>query len=470
MEGWSRVRPAVSAVQREKARWLPLGLLLLLVPAVVLLAGDNRGGAPAVPGELLAAAGAHAAAVKRKGSMARYHLQDVSAAGRAALLHSARTQLAEEVPVPPPGERPETNEKVHVSMYMESRCPGCRHWSTTVLKEVFEAPGMADIVDFHAVAWGWGQVVEAPTAAQMARNETAGNRVNTTVSLLSLLQSLGSADTSETAPFRFSCQHGWSECQGNALEACLQDVAPETARFFPVFDCIESRTCAEGMKVPSCVGTPTEVAQTCFEEHGHNVDGHAVLACFNGPRAQELMLINDMKTLAAKPQWVPWFTIDNEPLVAQALIDKNDTLAFKSQMLLPKKICDLYAAKSGKAPPAVCATFPATIDEIDSSRLSADALQKKYPPSNFTSLIAELAERKQLAQQQQQQRLAWEMQAARNQAFRQQEEQEIMQEQRHALEQKRREVRAEQEAEHRQAKTHHTSSVGSWISSIFSKI
>ena len=66
--------------------------------------------------------------------------------------------------------------------------------------------------------------------------------------------------------------------------------------------------------------------------------------------------------------------------------------------------------------------------------------------------------------------MAQEMQAARNQAFRQQEEQEIMQEQRHALEQKRREVRAEQEAEHRQAKTHHTSSVGSWISSIFSKI
>ena len=172
----------VSAAQREKARWLPLGLLLLLVPAVVLLAGDNRGGAPAAPGELLAAAGARAAAVERRGSMARYHLQDVSADGRAALLHSARTQLAEEVPVvPPPGERPETNEKVHVSMYMESRCPGCRHWSTTVLKEVLAAPGMADIVDFHAIAWGWGAVVEAPTAAQMARNETAGNKVNTTV-------------------------------------------------------------------------------------------------------------------------------------------------------------------------------------------------------------------------------------------------------------------------------------------------
>jgi hypothetical protein len=457
---WARVTPApAQRVPGAQARLLPLGMLLLLLPAVVLLAGD-RGSVVSYRGELSEVA----ADAKRAGKMARYHLQDVSAAGRAALLHSVRTQLAEEVPITPGAAQ--TSEKVQLSMFMESRCPGCRHWSTTVLKEVLESPGMADIVDFHAVAWGWGTVLEAPTAAQMARNDTSGNKVNTTGSLLSLLQSLGSPDAKAGPPFRFKCQHGWTECQGNALEACLQDVAPETSKFFPMFDCIESRTCAEGMKVPECMGTAVEVAHGCFEEHGQGVDGHAVLECFNGKRAQELMLINDMKTIAAKPQWVPWFTIENEQLVSQELIDKNDTLAFKSQLLMPKKICDLYAAKSGKPPPAVCSTFPATLDEIDSSPLSAEAMQKKYPPTNFTKLIAEQAERKQLAAQQQQQRLAWEMQAARNQVMRRQEEQEIMDEQRDRMEQKRREMRAEQ----LQGKTHESSSIGSWVSSIWKQI
>jgi hypothetical protein len=73
-------------------------------------------------------------------------------------------------------------------------------------------------------------------------------RINTTSALLSLLQKLGASYAGSAGgnpqPFTFSCQHGWGECMGNALEACIQDVQPDYTKFLPVFDCIESRSCA----------------------------------------------------------------------------------------------------------------------------------------------------------------------------------------------------------------------------------
>lgn len=268
---------------------------------------------------------------------------------------------------------------------------------------------MTDIVDFHAVTWGWAEVNEAPTPSQLARNITTGNIVNMTEPLLSLLQKLGSP-SGDVPPFQFMCQHGFAECQGNALEACLQDVEPDTAKFFPVLDCIESRTCAEGMKPPACVGTPPEVAGACFKSYGPEVNAAKVLECYNSRRAQQLLVINDMETLDAQPQWVPWFTLDGKALVTKEQIDQNSTLAFKSQSLMGSKICQLYVEKTGRTPPAACATFPKTLAELPSEA----ELDKKFPPTNFTDLIAEMAEQKELAVKREQQGLAWQMQAARN--------------------------------------------------------
>ena len=78
--------------------------------------------------------------------------------------------------------------------------------------------------------------------------EVGFGRINTTSALLSLLQKLGASYAGSAGgnpqPFTFSCQHGWGECMGNALEACIQDVQPDYTKFLPVFDCIESRSCA----------------------------------------------------------------------------------------------------------------------------------------------------------------------------------------------------------------------------------
>lgn len=343
---------------------------------------------------------------------------------------------------------------------------------TTVLKELLETPGFTDIVEFQAVPWGWGRVVEAPSASQMAKNDTGGNQINTTVALLSLLQGLGSIEQ-ETNPFQMVCQHGFEECQGNAMEACVQDVEPDTAKFFPVFDCIESRSCAEGMKPPTCVGPPTEVAGGCFEEFGSKLHLNipAIVECYNSPRAQELMLINDMQTLEAKPQWVPWFTVDGKPLISDAQIVKNDTEAFKAQQLMGSKICDMYVSKTGNKPPACCATFPKTLDQLP----TPEEMKEKWPPTNFTTLIAQLEvrekeeeEQRKLAGQKAQAGLAWKMQAARNMAMRKQEQAQMMHE---------REMQEEQRQEGRnaarggvQTDATKTKSWTSWLDAVFKQI
>ena len=145
----------------------------------------------------------------------------------------------------------------------------------------------------------------------------------------------------------FQCQHGFEECEGNAYEACLQDVAPNHKDFFPVFDCVESRSCPEGKYPPDCVDTPANVMQGCLKEYGQHINTPELLKCYHGDRMRELLVINDIATLEAKPQWVPWFTLDGVPLV-QDPDNENSTASYREQFLLGKRVCDAYVAKSGK--------------------------------------------------------------------------------------------------------------------------
>ena len=89
------------------------------------------------------------------------------------------------------------------------------------------------------------------------------------------------------------CQHGFEECEGNAWEACLQDVAPAHEDFFPVFHCVESRSCAEGVSPPACVASPANVMQGCLDEFGKHINSVELLRCFHGPRVRELLVSAD---------------------------------------------------------------------------------------------------------------------------------------------------------------------------------
>lgn len=311
-EGWSRVTPAGKHTKGGRRLIMWVSAVLLVLAVIMLMQSRPEASHASMEAKL---ANFDAAASRRphvvKAAADTGMIQHISAKSKMALMHNVKvaTMLKKKNQQDYPVNEPLSSDKIELRMFMESKCPGCRHFSTTYLKELMGTPGFTDIVSFQAVPWGWGTVVEAPTAAQIKNNETKGNKVNSTVALLSLLQGLGSLEQ-QTPPFSMACQHGWEECQGNAMEACVQDVEPDTTKFFPVFDCIESRSCAEGMKPPMCVGPPVKVAGGCFEEFGAklHLNVPAIIQCYNSPRAQELMLINDMQTLEAKPQWVPWFT------------------------------------------------------------------------------------------------------------------------------------------------------------------
>merc|ERR1740117_945105 len=116
--------------------------------------------------------------------------------------------------------------------------------------------------------------------------------------------------------------------------------------------------------------------------------------------------MNGIATLDANIQWAPWLTVDGSDLVPDPG-NTNSSESFRKQFLLGKQICDTYAAKTGKEPPAACATFPQTIEDLPL------APYDKYPESNFTALIAEQKEQATLTEQEHTQFLQ-EQQAASN--------------------------------------------------------
>ena len=103
------------------------------------------------------------------------------------------------------------------------------------------------------------------------------------------------------------CQHGFEECEGNAWEACLQDVAPAHEDFFPVFHCVESRSCAEGVSPPACVASPANVMQGCLDEFGKHINSVELLRCFHGPRVRELLVSADPSS--SKPDAVSFVCV-----------------------------------------------------------------------------------------------------------------------------------------------------------------
>jgi hypothetical protein len=192
----------------------------------------------------------------------------------------------------------ENKDKVLVKLYMESQCPACRRFSTTYLKDIVEAPGMSDIMDLEYVPFGYGKVLRPLRAG----GGDLDNWLNHTSELLPLLQQM--TEPWKPKPvFKVVCQHGEEECLGNALESCLQDAQPNMKFNFPVFDCIEHRGCAEGMKPPDCVASPSDVAKLCVMEKGQGkIDVPQLLQCMRGTRAQELLVMNDVATLNANIQ------------------------------------------------------------------------------------------------------------------------------------------------------------------------
>ena len=289
------------------------------------------------------------------------------------------------------------DKKVLVKMYMESECPACRKFATTYLSDIVNAPGMLDIMDIEFIPFGFAKIYRPLTPEELKVDPSGSqqeNLLNHTSQLLTMLDKFNQPWEPEPQ-MRTLCHHGEDECEGNGWETCLQDIVPSPKDFLPVFHCMESRSCAEGLKPPDCVGKPNDVVVGCVQEFGQGrVDVNQLVQCYRGTRVQELMILNDIATLDANIQWAPWFTIDGTDLIEDPN-NTNETQSYRKQFLLGKKICDTYAKKTGKEPPKACATFPQKDADIPA------VVYESYPKEDFTSYLKDLKKQQALQAQEQ---------------------------------------------------------------------
>jgi len=231
---------------------------------------------------------------------------------------------------------------------MESKCPACKMFTSKYVNKVLHADGMSNIIDFKFVPWGNGQI------------KKDGLPVNTTAGMSALLSQLvvdGDEGKNAAKGVDFFCQHGGAECAGNVYESCTQHLYPDTSQSFPVIDCIESRSCAEGEKAGvNCDGNPAEVAPTCIREFGDGMDSDKIRDCVTGPMGAQLLLTNALETEELDPpkQWVPWITVNGRHLGQR---DPRDIF------LLGKAVCDAYNASGGASLPEGCSGFPSVIPD-----------------------------------------------------------------------------------------------------------
>ncbi|KAK2901005.1 hypothetical protein Q8A67_009120 [Cirrhinus molitorella] len=181
-------------------------------------------------------------------------------------------------------------DKVTVSLYYESLCPGCREF--LVLQLVPTLIMLQDIMTIELVPYGNAQ------------------------------------ESGSEGKYIYTCQHGENECLGNMIETCLLNTLGLDA--FAVIFCMES-----GVDV-------LKDAQPCLGVYFPNTTWDSVMKCATGDEGNKLMHQNALKTNALKPphEYVPWITINGE---------HTEDLQNKAMTSLFSLVCSLY---KGDKPPA----------------------------------------------------------------------------------------------------------------------
>lgn len=155
-------------------------------------------------------------------------------------------------------------EKVELELYYETLCPYCSRFIVKYLNKIFDN-GLIDIINLKLIPYGNAKI-----------------NANGTI----------------------KCQHGPDECLLNTIEACAIHVWPDVNEHFPFVYCVE-KLVYEG-----------EYIQwgTCFEKLG--LDRYPVDQCYASGLGKELELAYAEETNALQPphRYVPWVTVDGEPL------------------------------------------------------------------------------------------------------------------------------------------------------------
>mmetsp|Transcript_51217 Transcript_51217/g.159995 ORF Transcript_51217/g.159995 Transcript_51217/m.159995 type:complete len:467 (-) Transcript_51217:48-1448(-) len=188
------------------------------------------------------------------------------------------------------------NGKVELGFYMESMCPGCKYYTSTVLKDLITNTDFNKLVDFKLYPYGNGRI--------------SGDSIQ--------------------------CQHGEPECEGNTILACMQSLYPVTETdpgFARAFVCME-----ESDKLPA------EEAKRCSQEG--KLDYDRIMTCARGDEGKRLAMDAARATENLNPphEYAPWVTLAGQPLRDSAY-DLQSVVCQSSTLSQGNPICSSSALK-----------------------------------------------------------------------------------------------------------------------------
>jgi len=191
-------------------------------------------------------------------------------------------------------------QPVHLSLYYESLCPGCRAFITGQITRAVKAFGNSQP----------GSVMQVNLFPYGNARETYNDQTHSWV---------------------FDCQHGEQECIGNVIETCSMHLLRNFTSYWPFILCIESG---------SDHLTMDHVAQQCATSLGINYS--PIQACAQGALGNQLehKIAEATDNLQPPHKYAPWIVVNGI---------HTEEIQSAAQMDLVKFICDTY---KGPTPPA----------------------------------------------------------------------------------------------------------------------
>ncbi|KAI6675230.1 hypothetical protein NL676_003136 [Syzygium grande] len=200
-------------------------------------------------------------------------------------------------------------DKVNLSVYYESLCPGSADFIADYLVKAFETD-LINIINLRMVPWGNARI----------DNHTGA----------------------------FICQHGEDECYLNTIQACAIDVWSDQKRHFNFIRCVERNISKGGLESGNVSAVYQEkssnvaalkVWESCAEEQ--KLEEADIHKCYTSGRGRELELRYKTETdqLIPPHEYTPWVAVNNQPL-------------YDNFLNFIHHVCKAY--KGGPAKPLAC--------------------------------------------------------------------------------------------------------------------
>ncbi|EOY07105.1 hypothetical protein SCA6_001237 [Theobroma cacao] len=228
-------------------------------------------------------------------------------------------------------------ERVNLSLYYESLCPYCRRFIVNQLVKVFNSD-LLNIINLRLVPWGNAKVVKPDKT--------------------------------------INCQHGEDECYLNTIHACAINIWPDLRKHFNFIYCTENQ--GVHIKDGQHSDGADAVWKACSARLG--MDQKLIKKCYDSGYGRKLLLqyATETNNLHPKHLYVPWVTVNNQPL-----FDKYENFV--------TYVCNAY---KDKALPNACKSHSPKETEEESSIYpvcypdSASFIPaKEIPNSAVTSLV-----------------------------------------------------------------------------------